>query len=208
MGGLITNICAASFQGIFCLQDQSASGLSAVAEDKAAIISTVAREYGRQAKLNEVQSRVLHSKAETFKHYAEQFSKRADLFQNMAEKYRNLSRENQSAAQVHENKSSEFASKSRTSHEKAVELEAIKAEYTSKVRQEYRNFETAKSRSQVALSRARDFENEAKNYFTWASSLTESSDALRKEANIQNQHGTESKDRAEKRKTKLQNIGN
>jgi hypothetical protein len=102
-------------------------------------------EFGRQAKLNEVQS-----KAKTRDRYAEQFSKRADLFQKMTEKYRNVSIEYQSAAQAYEDKSAGFTSKSRTSHQKAVELKAVKAEYTSKAKQGYKSFETAKSRSQVA----------------------------------------------------------
>jgi hypothetical protein len=186
-----------SFQGAFGLPDQYASGLSAVAENKAAIVSTVAHEYGRKAAFSEIQSRILQSKADKFKYYGEQYSRRAELFQKMAKEYRQLSEENESAAQVHENKSSDYASKSRMSREKAMELEAIKAEYMSRARQENRNFETATSRSQIALSRARGLENEAKNYFTWAANLIKISDVLRKEANIQNRHGLESKKRAD-----------
>ncbi|XP_069680074.1 flagellar attachment zone protein 1-like [Periplaneta americana] len=160
--------------------------------------SPVAQEYEGKAEYNEILYKILTAKAEKFKYYADQFSRRAEVFLSRAKFHRKSSDDLQTEAQQHETKASEFFSKSRSSREKAMELNTIKLDFLNRARNEYMNYAMSKSRSHIAQTRAQSYENEAKHYFSWAANLLRRSEEIQKEAVIQRKHGTESQKKAEK----------
>ncbi|PSN52084.1 hypothetical protein C0J52_03908 [Blattella germanica] len=169
-----------------------------VAASKAAIVGSVAKEYERRANFSSEQAKALRVKADKFKFYMEQFSKRLDLLHKKIDKHKNLAKLSHSSAHVHEKKAGDFASKARTSREKANQLEVIKSEYLRRANNEYRSYSLAKIKAQVAHTRAKDLEAEVQHYLDWASDLLKKCDELRKASDVQKKHASESKNKAEK----------